>query len=69
MLLIQTSEGLLQGSDWRNETADIPTAVFLHGQKYTMETWEQLGTLKKVRDAGIRALAVDLPGGFANAPV
>ncbi|GIL82804.1 hypothetical protein Vretimale_8176 [Volvox reticuliferus] len=39
-----------------------PTAIFLHGAKYTSEFWLKLGTLKLVAESGVRALAIDLPG-------
>ncbi|KXZ54839.1 hypothetical protein GPECTOR_4g911 [Gonium pectorale] len=39
-----------------------PTAVFLHGAKYTSDFWLKLGTLQKVAESGVRAMAIDLPG-------
>ncbi|EFJ48611.1 hypothetical protein VOLCADRAFT_104665 [Volvox carteri f. nagariensis] len=39
-----------------------PTAIFLHGAKYASDYWLQLGTLKIVAEAGVRAMAIDLPG-------
>ena len=41
---------------------DIPTAVFLHGAKFASEYWLKSGTLQKVAESGVRALAIDLPG-------
>ncbi|KAG2451583.1 hypothetical protein HYH02_004178 [Chlamydomonas schloesseri] len=39
-----------------------PTAIFLHGAKYNSDFWLKLGTLKMVAEAGVRAMAIDLPG-------
>jgi abhydrolase domain-containing protein 14 len=46
------------------ERADGPilTVLFLHGQAYDGDIWDDLGMLDDVVDAGHRAVAIDLPG-------
>jgi abhydrolase domain-containing protein 14 len=41
--------------------------MFLHGAKYHAGTWKNLGTLKKLGEAGFHALAIDIPG-FGSSP-
>ena len=43
------------------------TVLLLHGARFTSETWRELGTLERLADAGLRAVAVDLPG-FGESP-
>ena len=43
------------------------TVLLLHGARFTSETWRELGTLELLADAGLRAVAVDLPG-FGESP-
>ena len=38
------------------------TVLFLHGQAFSSQTWDDLDTLKLLRSEGYRVVAVDLPG-------
>jgi pimeloyl-ACP methyl ester carboxylesterase len=38
------------------------TVLFLHGARFSADTWKEIGTLKAVAEAGYKAYAVDLPG-------
>lgn len=38
------------------------SVLFLHGARYHSGTWNDLGTLTKLADAGFRVVAIDLPG-------
>jgi abhydrolase domain-containing protein 14 len=44
-----------------------PTIVLLHGMKFQAATWEQIGTLQHLADAGFYAVAADMPG-FGRSP-
>ncbi len=44
-----------------------PAVILLHGMKFQAATWQELGTLKILADAGMRALALDMPG-FGKSP-
>lgn len=41
--------------------------ILLHGMKFKAATWEELGTLQHLADAGFYVVAVDMPG-FGNSP-
>jgi abhydrolase domain-containing protein 14 len=38
------------------------SVLLLHGARYHSGTWNDLGTLEKLADAGFRAVAIDIPG-------
>ena len=42
--------------------ADGLPVILLHGMKFQAETWRELGTLAALAEAGLRVLAVDMPG-------
>lgn len=44
-----------------------PPVLLLHGARYSVETWRQLGTLELLAQQGYRAVAMDLPG-FGASP-
>ena len=58
-------EGKVNGIFYRDEApADGGrfTVLFLHGQAFSSQTWDDLGTLKFLAEHGYRVVAVDLPG-------
>ncbi len=47
--------------------AENITVLLLHGMKFQAETWQELGTLECLAEAGFHAVAVDMPG-FGKSP-
>ena len=47
--------------------ADAAAVVLLHGARFDAETWRGLGTLEALAEAGLRAIALGLPG-FGKSP-
>ena len=45
-----------------------PAIILLHGMKFQAATWEKLGTLQKLSNAGFHVIGLDLPG-FGESPV
>jgi len=41
---------------------DKTAVVLLHGMKFQAATWQELGTLKRIAEAGFQAIAIDIPG-------
>ncbi len=50
------------------EAGEGPTVLLLHGQRFSAETWRELGTLEMLARQGYRALALDLPGYGGSEP-
>jgi len=46
---------------------DDRAVILLHGMKFQAATWQELGTLAKLADAGYHPLALDMPG-FGGSP-
>lgn len=43
------------------------TVILLHGMKFQAATWQDLGTLEQLTNAGFHAIAIDMPG-FGKSP-
>ncbi len=62
---IESFEIEVDGQTIHGRTAGAKTApcvLLLHGAAFDSGTWEELGTLDALASAGLRAVAVDLPG-------
>ena len=47
----------------REFKSDI-SVLLLHGQSFTSETWDEIGSLQTLAAFGYYAIAIDLPGIF-----
>lgn len=68
-------EGEASGIYYRRESPASArfTVLFLHGQAFSSQTWDDLGTLKFLRSKNYNVVAIDLPGyvkskEFGNVP-
>jgi pimeloyl-ACP methyl ester carboxylesterase len=55
----------IQGAKIHYLTAGKPNhypVLFLHGASFSARTWQEIGILEGVAQAGYRVIAVDLPG-------
>lgn len=59
-LFLDLPDGRVNGLE--TGPADGPVVLLLHGAKYTARTWEEIGTLAALADAGYHAVAIDWPG-------
>ena len=41
---------------------DNTSVILLHGMKFQAATWQELGTLEHIAEAGFHAIAIDMPG-------
>lgn len=70
MQSIETKTVIVDGSPINTLQAGdfaTPPILFLHGKAFQAKTWQELGTLAAVINAGYSTLALDLPG-FGNSP-
>ncbi len=51
-----------------NDRASSKGVLLLHGARFQAKTWVDLGTLEVLREKGIRAVALDLPGYGGSEP-
>ena len=45
-----------------NDLSEKPRIVMFHGARFNAETWNQVGTLTRLKEARIPGIAVDFPG-------
>lgn len=70
MTEIQSKKIKINACDIHLLTAGDPknrTVLLLHGMKFQASTWQELGTLEQLADAGFHAAALDMPG-FGRTP-
>ncbi|MDY6939960.1 MAG: alpha/beta hydrolase [Cyanobacteriota bacterium] len=65
---INLSSGEIHYLEVGKKTAAV-TVLCLHGASFSAQTWQDIGTLELLANAGYRAVAVDLPGYGRSQPI